>query len=96
MERITNERLKELASWSPGGRTDTLSGTRDEWKEMARELLAYRDSGVLEQVRKLKAYLLNARIDVATGTRRATTITTIDGGIKVADDLLAKLEAIEK
>lgn len=49
-----------------------------------------------ELIASLKAcvgYLLNAKIDLETGASKATAIRTIEGGIKQARDVLAKVDA---
>lgn len=37
-----------------------------------------------------KGYMLNAKIDLETGTKKATTICTLDGGLKMIDAALSK------
>ena len=39
---ISNERLEELVMFKPSGANTINSAHRDEWQEMAKELLAYR------------------------------------------------------
>ena len=41
MNNLSNERLKEIVGYQPGGEN---YATRAEWMEMARELLAYREA----------------------------------------------------
>lgn len=36
-----------------------------------------------EALRAAKGYLMNAKIDIETNTKKATTMATLDGGIKV-------------
>lgn len=42
-DRITDERLRELATWEPGAKTSALSAQRAEWIAMARELADLRE-----------------------------------------------------
>lgn len=49
--------------------------------------------GLLEALLAARGYLLNARIDLETGAPKRTAIATIDGGLKLIGDALAKLEA---
>jgi hypothetical protein len=39
------------------------------------------------------SYMRNARIDLETGAPKATAIRTISGGIKRAEEALAKIDA---
>jgi len=54
------------------------------------------DSVNLDLVFALRAalgHLLNAKIDLETGTRKITALRTIDGGIKLVREALAKAGA---
>jgi hypothetical protein len=44
METVSNERLKELSEWTLRADNGVLSCARDEWKKMARELIALREA----------------------------------------------------
>jgi hypothetical protein len=54
------------------------------------------DTDRADLIAALKAsvgYLLNAKIDLETGATKATAIKTIEGGIKMAREALAKAGA---
>lgn len=46
------------------------------------------DNALYEALAKAKGYMLNARIDIETGTKRSTAIATLDGGLKMIDAAL--------
>lgn len=51
---------------------------------------------MLDALRSLTGYLLNAKIDIETGTPKATTIQTIEGGLKLARAAIAKAEGRDR
>jgi len=57
-ERITKERLKELASWGK----DSENSVVTDIGEIARQLLAYRESGALEALRDAKDFIENQQL----------------------------------
>lgn len=46
----------------------------------------------LATIKALKGYLLNAKIDLESGAPKRTAIQTIEGGIRLADEAIAKAE----
>ena len=57
-------------------------------KELAR--LRAANAALAAALRAAKGYLMNARIDLETGATKRTAINTINGGVKVIDEALAK------
>ena len=47
-----------------------------------------REEQLEKALKAAKGYLLNARIDLETGCPKKTAIQTIDGGIKMIDEVL--------
>ncbi len=56
-----------------------------------RELLEQRDE-LVAALKSSVGYLLNAKIDLETGAPKKTAIATIDGGLKLAREAIAKAE----
>lgn len=52
-------------------------------REMAKEVARLRVA-----LGSVRAYLLNAKIDLEMGTKKSTTLSTIGGGIKFIDETL--------
>ena len=50
-------------------------------------------NGLLTELRAAVGYMRNAKIDLETGATKATAIRTIAGGIKRAEEAIAKAEA---
>ena len=48
--------------------------------------------GALATLKALKGYLLNAKIDLETGAPKRTAIQTIEGGIRLADEAISRME----
>lgn len=48
---------------------------------------------LVQALEAANGYLLNARIDLQTGCTKATAIRTIDGGLKLVREALAKVSA---
>ena len=63
-----------------------LIAERDKWFN---EAIRLRD-GPLKALEAACGYLLNAKIDLETGAPRATAIRTIEGGLKMAQEAIAK------
>lgn len=47
---------------------------------------------MLEALKAAKGYMLNAKIDLQTGTKKETTLATIEGGIKNLEAAIALAE----
>lgn len=54
---------------------------------IARAINAYEP--MLKALRSAEGYLLNAKIDLQTGTKKATTLNTIEGGLKMVREAIA-------
>lgn len=65
---------------------------------LARAVTALRaeNEKLREALGAAKGYLINAHIDLETGTRKATAIATIEGGVRVIDAALAPTPDKEK
>lgn len=46
-----------------------------------------------EALRAAKGYMMNAAIDLETGTPKKTTLATLNGGIRMIDEALKKAGA---
>ncbi|GFO80744.1 MAG: hypothetical protein A49_03710 [Methyloceanibacter sp.] len=55
---------------------------RQTEEAVCRQLVAFGDT--LKALEALTGYLLNAKIDLETGTPKRTTIGTLEGGLRVA------------
>lgn len=62
--------------------------TGEQWAEICR-----REAEMLTALKAASGYLLNAAIDLETGATKATAINTINGGLKIIRDAIAKAEA---
>lgn len=51
---------------------------------------------LLETLCKAAGYMLNAKIDLSTGTKKQTTINTLLGGLKMINDALRSAQIIPK
>lgn len=60
---------------------------------IALALAAVNANGLLTELRAAVGYMRNAKIDLETGATKATAIRTIAGGIKRAEEAIAKAEA---
>lgn len=51
------------------------------------------DDAYLVALRSARGYLLNAKFDLQGGTKRSTALATVDGGLRVVDEALARAES---
>jgi hypothetical protein len=58
--------------------------------DLARAHLASQRDAALKALKAAKGYMLNAKIDLETGTKKATTLTTLEGGLRMVEAAIAE------
>lgn len=84
------ESIRRHGNYSPESTIVFLDQAASCFRDAIRSDYAARIERLEGALRASEGYLLNARIDLETGTKKATTIATIGGGLKVVRAALQK------